>query len=482
MESQRQGNGEVPTHRRVFLCGAWIASDGTSFGDVVNPATEEVVARVVSGTARDVEAAVAAARRAFGPWSSTKLADRLAILDRAYAVFQERTEALAKVITRELGAPIRDTRRLHAKGAGELLRLTSEMARAYPFEREEEGSLIVREPYGVVAAITPWNNPVYMQLLKVAPALAAGCTVVHKPAETTPLSAMAVAEIFREAQLPPGVYNLVLGTGAEVGSALDEHPDVDLVSFTGSTAGGREVARLAAKRPTRAVLELGGKSACLVLDDADLERAVRATVGSAFNNAGQMCGAWTRLVVPRARLSRATELAVALARAYVLGDPEDEATTMGPVANAKQRDTVIGHIEAGLAEGARLACGGPKRPKHLSRGYFVEPTVFTEVDNRMRVAQEEIFGPVLCILGHDGDDDAVSIANDSVYGLRGAVFSGDPARALAVAKRVRTGQVDINGYKMRPTTAFGGYKQSGYGRCQGRIGFEEYLQIKSIQL
>jgi aldehyde dehydrogenase (NAD+) len=334
----------------------------------------------------------------------------------------------------------------------------------------------------MVGAITPWNNPLYMMFLKVMPALAAGCTVVHKPSESSPLSALLVTELLHEIGLPRGVYNLITGKGSVVGAAISAHRDIDLVSFTGSTGAGSQVAAQSAKAVKRAVLELGGKSANIVLDDADLALAVDCGMRSAFNNAGQMCGAWTRLVVPRSRMAEVTSMAVSIAKTYVVGDPLDPRTTIGPIASAKQRHSILEFIRSGITEGATLALGGPDAPKGLTRGYYVQPTIFTNVDNAMTIAQEEIFGPVLSIIPHDGDEHAIAIANDSKYGLRGAVFSKDDERALRVARRIRTGEVDINGYKLTIDIPFGGYKQSGYGRCQGRFGFEEFLQIKSIQL
>ncbi|HZT03606.1 MAG TPA: aldehyde dehydrogenase family protein [Steroidobacteraceae bacterium] len=466
----------------VYMDGEWTPSTGRETLAIVNPATEEVIGESASGTAEDVAKAVDCARRAFAHWSQRPLAERCDWLERLHALYLTRTEELALIITAEMGAPITLSRQVHTRIPGDVIADTVNLAREYPYAQRMDGSLIVREAYGVVGAITPWNNPLYMMFLKALPALAAGCTVVHKPAEATPFSTQLVANMMNEVGFPKGVYNLVTGTGHIVGAAISGHPGVDLVSFTGSTSAGALVAANAAKSVTPVVLELGGKSANVVLDDGDLDLAVEHGMRSAFNNAGQMCGAWTRMVVPRRRIGEITERCVAIAKRHVVGDPLDPETTMGPVVSARQRDTIMGLIRSGIEQGATLALGGPERPKGLARGFYVQPTIFTNVDNSMRIAQEEIFGPVLSIIPHGGDDDAIRIANDSKYGLRGAVFSRDADRALCVARRLRTGQVDINGYKLTIDIPFGGYKQSGYGRCQGRYGFEEFLQIKSIQL
>ena len=467
---------------KLFIGGRWVPSAGRETLPVVNPATEEAEGTVPSGTPEDVDRAVAAAVAAFPSWSARSREDRLAVLERLHERFLAASRAISEATTAEMGAPITLATKTLTAGAAEFLAATISLARAYPYERREGNSLIVREAYGVVGAVTPWNNPIYMMLMKVAPAIAAGCTVVHKPAEGSSLSCYVVARLLDEAGLDAGAYNLVTGLGSTVGDALDRHADLDLISFTGSTSAGRKVAELAAKTPKRAVLELGGKSACLVLEDANVEHAVEQCMKSAFNNAGQMCGAWTRLIVPRRWITRATDKAVAVADTFIIGDPRNPETTLGPLANERQFRTVLDYVRTGIDEGARLACGGTEKPAGLDRGYYVRPTIFSDVRNDMRIAREEIFGPVLCVIPHDGDDDGVRIANDSVYGLRGAVFSGDPSRAARAARRIRAGQVDINGYKMSVAAPFGGYKLSGYGRCQGQAGYEEFLQIKSIQL
>jgi aldehyde dehydrogenase (NAD+) len=465
----------------MYVDGRWTTPSGNSVTRVVNPATEEVVATIPDCSPEDVDRAVEAAQRAFATWSQVEPAQRCDYLDRFRQAYDEHAEEIAQTITTEMGAPISVSREVHTAVPGDVISDTSQLARDYPYESRLGQSLLLREPYGVVGAITPWNNPLYMMFLKALPAIAAGCTVVHKPAELSPLSAQLAAELLDQIGLPPGVYNLLLGRGDVVGSAISSHAGVDLVSFTGSTTAGARVAADASKAVKPVVLELGGKSANVLLDDADLDLAVTEGMRSAFNNAGQMCGAWTRMIVPRSRLDEVTERAVAIAEDYVVGDPLDPDTTIGPLISARQRDTVTEYINSGIRQGAKPAHGGPGHPPGLDRGFYVQPTIFTDVDNAMTIAQEEIFGPVLCIIAHDGDDDAVRIANDSVYGLRGAVFSDDQERALRVARRMRTGQVDINGYKLTIEIPFGGYKQSGYGRCQGVIGFEEFLQMKAIQ-
>ena len=466
----------------IYVDGAWIASTSADTLPVINPATEEEVAETASGSEADVGKAADAAQRAFAGWAALPLAERCGYLDRLHALYLSRSEEVAHAITAEMGAPITLSRKVHTGISGDVIADSARVAREFPHSERLNGSLIEREAYGVVGAITPWNNPLYMMFLKVVPALAAGCTVVHKPAEVSPLSAQIVTGMLDEIGLPKGVYNLVTGTGPVVGAAISASPAIDLVSFTGSSGAGSKVAEQAAKSVKRAVLELGGKSANIILEDADLDLAIESGMRSAFNNAGQMCGAWTRFVVPRDRLAEVTERCVAIAKLYVTGDPLDPETTIGPIVSAKQRDSIVGYIRSGMDQGASLALGGPDRPKGLNRGFYVQPTIFTGVDNAMTIAQEEIFGPVLSIIPHDGEEDAIRIANDSRYGLRGAVFSRDEARALRVARRLRTGEVDINGYKLTIEIPFGGYKQSGYGRCQGRFGYEEFLQIKAIQL
>jgi len=355
-------------------------------------------------------------------------------------------------------------------------------AREYPWEEEMGNSLIIHEPVGVVAAITPWNYPLFQIVLKVAPAIAAGCTVVLKPSEVAPLNAFALADIIDEIGFPPGVFNLVTGVGPVVGEALASHPLVDAVSFTGSTRAGKRVMQLAAENVKKVSLELGGKSANIMLEDADLAAAIPAGLFGCWINSGQTCSALTRMLVPRSRLAEAEEIAVGAAAGFTPGDPFAETSLLGPLVSAAQRDRVRTYIQQGIDEGAKLLIGGVEPPEGLDQGYFVQQTIFSEVTRDMTIAREEIFGPVLCIIPYDTEDEAVDIANDTDYGLAGAVWSADKDHALAVAKRLRTGQVDVNGGGFNPSAPFGGYKQSGIGRERGRYGFEEFLEVKSVQL
>ena len=449
--------------------------------DVVNPATEQVIASVPAGTQAEVDAAVAAARAAFDGWAATPVGERSAVVRRISEGIAARRDEIAATVTAEMGSPITFSTHVHASvpvatsaGIADLL------DGGFAWTEESGNSLIVREPIGVVAAITPWNYPLHQIVAKVAPALAAGCTVVLKPSEVAPLTAAIFAEIVAEAGVPAGVFNLVHGTGPVVGEALAAPPDVDMVSFTGSTRAGRRVSEVAAQTVKRVALELGGKSANVVLDDADLTKAVKLGVAGCFPNGGQSCNALTRMLVPASLYDEAVSLAVAAAAKYTVGDPTDEKTRIGPLVSDVQRDRVVEYIQAGVDEGARLAAGGPDRPEGLETGYYVQPTVFADVKPDMKIAREEIFGPVLSILSYADEDEAVRIANDSEYGLAGAVF-GSEERALAVARRLRTGQVAVNGGAFNPQAPFGGYKQSGNGREFGHFGLEGFLEVKAIQ-
>ncbi len=465
---------------RLFVGGEWVTAAGADRIDLVNPATEEAMGHVPDGSAADVDRAVAAARAAFAGWSRTAVDERAKYMERMHDVLVARLPEIGRLVAEEVGCPLSFATLVQVGGPLMVMSSFAEMVRTFPFEEEVGLSLVVREPVGVVAAITPWNYPVLQAVQKVAGALAAGCTVVLKPSELAPLTAFVLAEAAEEVGLPGGVLNLVTGRGG-TGEVLAGHPDVDLVSFTGSSAVGAKVAGRAAGGLKRVVLELGGKSANVVLDDADLAEAVRAGVRQCFMNAGQTCTAWSRLIVPRDRHDEAAAMAADVAGSYVLGDPLDPETTMGPVISAGQRARVRAAIEAGTAEGATMVAGGPEPPPGLDRGYFVRPTVFAGASNRMSIAREEVFGPVVTLIAHDGDDDAVAIANDSPYGLHGAVFSGDRARALAVARRLRTGMVGVNGGGFDALAPWGGYKRSGVGREQGRFGLEEFLETKAIQ-
>ncbi|MFG1780361.1 aldehyde dehydrogenase family protein [Micromonospora sp. NPDC049051] len=463
-----------------YLDGEWVAAGAGETVAVRNPATEEVFAAVPAGTAADVDRAVAAARAAFPGWADTAPAERAACLDRLHTALSARADEIARTVALELGTPLKVATRVQAGLPLTVLRSYVELAARPPADETVGNSLVLREPVGVVGAISPWNYPLHQVVAKLAPALAAGCTVVLKPSELTSLTAYLLFDAIHEAGFPPGVVNLVTGTGPVVGEAIAAHPDVDMVSFTGSTATGRRISHLAADRIARVALELGGKSANVVLDDADLATAVKVGVGNAFANSGQTCTAWTRLLVHRDRYDEALDLAARATAGYRLGDPFDPATRLGPLVSAAQRERVREHVARGLADGGRLVAGGPDAPLP-ERGFFVAPTVIADVDPDSALAQEEVFGPVLAVIGFDDEDEAVAIANNSRYGLAGAVWSADEERALRVARRMRTGAVDVNGAPFNPLAPFGGYKQSGLGRELGRYGLEEFLQVKAIQ-
>jgi acyl-CoA reductase-like NAD-dependent aldehyde dehydrogenase len=465
---------------RLFIDGRWQPSSGSGRISVVNPFTEQVLGTVPDGTADDVERAVRAAATAFPAWAATAVATRATFVDRLADALERRCEDVARAVTLEMGMPYTEALAGQANGSVAATQSAAEHARSFPYEEAMGPSIVVREPIGVVAGITPWNTPPILVLIKVAPALAAGCTFVLKPAETAPFDSFLLADAIEEVGFPPGVFNLVSGFGPTAGEALAVNHLVDMVSFTGSTRAGRRVAELAATTVKKVTLELGGKSPNVILEDAVLDTAVRLGVTQAFSNAGQICGAWTRMIVPRARLHEVEEIAASESAKVVLGDPLDPATTMGPLANSNQWKRVQSYIEQGLEQGARLIVGGLGLPEGMTTGYFTRPTVFSDVDNDMVIAREEIFGPVLSIIPYDTEEEAVAIANDTIYGLDAAVF-GSQERAEAVARRIRAGRVDINGPKFGLEAPFGGYKQSGVGRCLGRFGFEEFLQVKALQ-
>ena len=468
--------------RRNYVAGTWVPSASDEAVDVINPATEEVIAHVPAGHPADVDAAVEAARAAFGGWAATPVAERARYLEAIRQLLEDRAGPLAEVITADLGAPLAFSRDEQVGTPIAVLASYVELLGSYNFGGDRVGnSLIVREPAGVAGAITPWNYPLYQIINKMAAALAAGCPMVLKTTEVAPLAAYELASIVHEAGLPAGVFNLLCGTGPVVGEALARHPGVDLVSFTGSTRAGTRVAELAAATVKRVSLELGGKSATVVLPDADLGTAVERGMARAFANSGQGCSALTRMLVPAGRYKEAVDLAVAEAGRYPVGDPLGEGTRLGPLVSAVQRDRVRGYIERGVADGARVVTGGAEPPPGLKTGYYVQPTVFAEVTPGMAIAQEEIFGPVLSVIGYSTEDEAIQIANGTLYGLAAAVWSADQDHAVAVARRLRAGQVEVNGGAWNILAPFGGFGRSGYGRELGAAGLEEYLEVKSLQ-
>ena len=464
---------------QFYIGGHWVAPSTSETLDVINPATEQSITSIAMGAEADVDAAVEAARAAFGTFSLTSKDERLELLDRIIAVYSGRIEELADIISQEMGAPLSLARAAQAvAGLGHIM-TAREVLADFEFERPLGGTLLVREPIGVCGMITPWNWPLNQIGCKVAPALATGCTMVLKPSEVAPLSAILFAEILDEAGVPAGVFNLVNGYGITVGAALASHPGIDMVSFTGSTRAGIEVARAAAPTVKRVAQELGGKSANIILDDADFEAVISRDMRGMCTNSGQSCNAPTRMLVPAARMDEAAAIAAAAARKVVVGDPRAETSKIGPVVSATQYSRIQQLIEKGIGEGARLQIGGPGKPEGLQTGYYVRPTVFSHVSNDMTIAREEIFGPVLVIIGYEDDDDAVRIANDTLYGLSGYI-SGDADRAKAMARRIRTGNIHLNGAGADFKAPFGGYRQSGNGREWGALGFEEYLETKAI--
>jgi len=467
-------------YNKFYINGEWVEPAGRETIDVINPATEEAFATISMGTAEDVDAAAKAARAAFPAWSQSSVEDRKTVLQKIMAGIQARAGDLAAAITSEMGAPVGLANAAQVpSGLGHFAAVLPVLEN-YKFQETRGSTLIVKEAAGVCGFITPWNWPLNQIACKVAPALAAGCTIVLKPSEVAPINAYILAEIIDECGLPPGVFNLVNGDGPNVGAAISAHPEVDVVSFTGSTRAGREVARAAADGIKRVTQELGGKSANIILDDtADFGKAVFSGVLNCFGNSGQSCNAPTRMLVPKARMGEAIESAKAAAAKAVVGDPNSEGTSLGPVVSELQFNKINALIEAGIKEGAELIAGGPGRTDGLDKGYFIKPTVFANVTNDMTIAREEVFGPVLTIIGYDDDADAIAIANDTEYGLSGYI-SGEPAHAQQIALQIRTGMVHINGAPLDISAPFGGYKKSGNGREWGLEGFEEYLETKAM--
>ncbi|QRM30396.1 aldehyde dehydrogenase family protein [Microvirga sp. VF16] len=468
-------------HRHHFyIDGQWVPPTEQGLIDVINPATEEIAGTVSAGTAADVDMAVAAARRAFATYSDVSREDRLDLLTRIITLYRQRSEELAEAISTEMGAPLAFARERHVPaGLGHLQRAI-DVLKTYEFDEVINATVIAREPIGVCGLITPWNWPLNQIACKVGPALAAGCTMILKPSEVAPFSAAIFAEILHDAGVPAGVFNLINGDGPHVGQALASHPDVDMVSFTGSTRAGTLVAKAAADTVKRVHQELGGKSPNILLEDADFEAAVTHGVRACFANSGQSCNAPTRLLVPFSRQNEVAAIARRIAEETIVGDPRSPSTTIGPVVSQIQFARIQSLIEAGIEQGATLVAGGPGRPAGFDRGYYVRPTVFADVRNDMSIAREEIFGPVLSVMPYKDEEDAIRIANDTVYGLSSYVTSGDIERARRVARRIRAGMVHLNGFRGDNAAAFGGYKQSGNGREWGRFGFEEFLETKSM--
>jgi aldehyde dehydrogenase (NAD+) len=474
------GGGSMYEFKRFYIDGAWVTPPGRRELAVINPATEQEIGKILLGTADDVNVAVKAARAAFETFSETSREERIALLERIIKVYQARMKDIALAISDEMGAPMKFA--LNAQAGSGLGHLMSTLAALKEFEFEERlgSTLLRREPVGVCGLITPWNWPLNQIACKVAPALAAGCTMVLKPSEVAPLSAHVFAEIMHEAGVPKGVFNMIDGDGPTVGEALSRHPDIDMMSFTGSTRAGVQVAKAAADTVKRVSQELGGKSANIILEDADLNAAVKSGVLSMMSNTGQSCNAPSRMLVPAKLYDEAVKIAKAVAEKPVVGDPKKEGVTMGPVANKTQFEKIQRLLQKGIEEGATVVVGGPGLPQGVDKGYFVKPTVFANVNNTMTIAREEIFGPVLVMIPYQTEEEAVRVANDTIYGLSGYVYSGDIEHARKVAKKLRTGMVHLNGASTDINAPFGGYKQSGNGREWGKEGLREFLEVKAV--
>jgi len=469
------------TRDMLYINGSWTASSGESALLVENPTSEEIIGSVPDGTIQDTDLAVEAAKNAFNSWSKSPIQERVRILHALSESFKERSEELAEIITCEVGTPIEYSRIAMVGTPRVVSKSYAKLLDSYEWEEEVRNSIIVKEPIGVCAFITPWNFPLHQIIGKVAPAIAAGCTMILKPSREAPINAFILADMLHEIGLPDGVFNLVSGRGSTVGSRLSSHPDVDMISFTGSTSAGIAVTEDAARTVKRVTLELGGKSANVVLEDADVIRAAKSSISACFANSGQTCSALTRLIVPESKISEMIPVIAERVSKYKIGNPMDPSTRCGPMVSASQKESVLEFIRAGIQEGATLVAGGPEDVVEIEKGHFVRPTVFRDVKPSMRIWKEEIFGPVLCITSYKDEDEALELANDSEYGLSGGVWSSDPDRALQFARKMRTGQVSINGGPFNVSAPFGGYKKSGNGRELGVYGLEEFLEIKSIQ-
>jgi aldehyde dehydrogenase (NAD+) len=471
----------IQDRTKLFIDGQWVASTGKGTIDVINATTEEVIGRVAEGSAEDAVKAAAAAKAALPGWSATPVEERAKFIQRLADGLQAQAEEIAKTVTAEVGTPFFMSQIAQAGLPGMVAGSYVQIAQEFKFEEQVGNSTIVREPIGVVACITPWNYPLHQVVAKVAPALAAGCTVVLKPSEVAPLTAFMLADLLQEIDLPKGVFNLVTGLGPVVGEALVTSPDVDMVSFTGSTRAGKRIMELASQTVKKVALELGGKSPYIILEDAPLNESVQAGFQSAYLNGGQTCIAWTRMLVPESRKDEFVAKAKEVAETFTTGDPMEATTLLGPMISETQRDRVRSYIQKGLDEGATLVTGGAEQPEGLDKGYFIRPTVFADVTNDMTIAREEIFGPVLAAMTFKDEDEAVAIGNSTIYGLAAAVWSRDIKKSLRAAKALKAGTVWINAYNFYdPGLPFGGYKESGFGRERGHYALEEYTQVKSI--
>jgi acyl-CoA reductase-like NAD-dependent aldehyde dehydrogenase len=465
----------------LYINGEWVTASGDGVIEVVNPATEEVIGSVPVGSQADVDAAVKAAQSAFPAWSATSSEERISVLNELSAAIKDNTEELAQIITAEVGTPIGYSRMAMVGTPRVVARSYAKMLETFEWEEEVRNSLIVKEPIGVCAFITPWNFPLHQIIGKVAPALAAGCTMVLKPSKEAPLNAFLLADIINQMNIPDGVFNLVSGHGSEIGEYMSSHPDVDMVSFTGSTGAGVRVSQAAAPSVKRVTLELGGKSANVALDDADPQLVGKMAIGACYQNSGQTCSALTRLIIPEAMKDEVCEVIAGRIARYTAGDPLDDATRCGPMVSARQQASVSEYIQSGLDEGATLVVGGTGMPDGIETGFYVKPTVFADVTPQMTIWKEEIFGPVLVIVTYESEEEALRLANDSIYGLSGGVWSADEGRAMSFARKMKTGQVSINGGAFNISAPFGGYKMSGNGRELGIHGLEEFLEVKAIQ-
>ncbi len=476
-----QSGSDMHERPHLYIDGSWVEPNGEGKIEVINPATEGVIGSVPVGSESDANTAVQAARAAFTGWSESTIDERSNYLNLLSSALKDRGEEMAELITSEVGTPIEYSRMAMVGTPRVVSRSYAKILDGFAWEEEVRNSIVVKEPIGVVAMITPWNFPLHQIIGKVAPAIAAGCTMVLKPSKEAPLNAFVLADILDEIGLPNGVFNLISGHGREIGEALASHPDVDMVSFTGSTNAGVRVSELAAPSVKRVTLELGGKSANIILDDAEIPRAASSAIYSCFANSGQECSALTRLLIPEDSREEVVEVIASKIGRYTVGDPMDGTSKCGPLVSKRQQESVSRYISTGIDEGATLVAGGEGMPDDLDSGFYVRPTVFADVTPEMTVFREEIFGPVLCITTYSNEEEAIELANDSEYGLSGGVWSGDESRAMKVARKLRTGQVSINGGAFNVTAPFGGYKKSGLGRELGVHGMEEFLETKSIQ-